>query len=220
MRTAVNAGSHPGKPAPILTAPIPASLHAVVDEVVHRSVSEATTKDGYMRCANYAIVGARVLSLLTDARYRPIAGGEVMDFGEGNLYALCTTRERRRNARHLSQLARYHCWIEARHVGVDGHEQTEVVDFTLRHDATVASEVGMAFSRAHRTYFWGWESEHSVPAELRSHPAFEKHGPRWRWAERECTALLQAYERERPDYFGRQVACALNLLADQIERNT
>jgi len=172
-----------------------------------------------MRCANYAIVGARVLSVLTDVRYLPVAGGEVMDFGEGNFYALCTTRERRRTAKHLSQLARYHCWIEARHTGDDGLARTEVVDFTVRHDAAVASAVGMAFTRAHRAYFWGWENEHGVPAELQDHPVFAKHGPRWRWAERECTALLRSYERERPDYFGRQVGRALNLLADQIERN-
>lgn len=204
---------------PILAAPIRAALHPVIDEVVHRSVSEATTKDGYMRCADYAIVGARVLSMLTGVRYRPVAGGEVMDFGSGNLFALCSTRERRRAARHLSQLARYHCWIEARHTDADGRARTEVIDFTMRHDARVASMVGMPFTGSRGTYWWGWDDEHIVPAELRDHPAFAKQGPRWRWAERECTVLLRAYERERPNYFGRQVSRALHLLADRIERD-
>ncbi|KVD80616.1 hypothetical protein WS62_26560 [Burkholderia sp. ABCPW 14] len=205
--------------SPILTVPIHAALRPVIDEVVHRSVSEATTKDGYMRCADYAIVGARLLSMLTGARYRPVAGGEVMDFGEHNLFVLCSTRERRRAAKHLSQLARYHCWIEASHTDADGLARTEIVDFTMRHDAMVATMVGMSFARPHQAYFWGWEDEHAVPAELRDHPAFAKQGPYWRWAERECTALLRAYERERPSYFGRQVSRALNLLADRIERD-
>ncbi|QND98897.1 hypothetical protein SY91_06359 [Burkholderia cenocepacia] len=140
---------------PILAAPVDAMLHAVIDEVVHRSVSEATTRGGYMRCADYAIVGARVLTLLTGKPYRPFAGGEVMDFGGGNLYALCTTRERRRTARHLSQLARYHCWIEARHDDALGRTRKEIVDFTLRHDETVANQLGMPFARAYQAYFWG-----------------------------------------------------------------
>lgn len=202
---------------PILTAPVERALHPVIDEVVHRSVSEATTKDGYMRCADYAIVGAQLLTLLTGVRYRPVAGGEMMDFGDGNLYALCSTRERRRTAKHLSQLARYHCWIEARHAGTEGDVRTEIVDFTMRHDALVAAEVGMPFSGVKQTYLWGWTDEHKVPAELHDHPAFAKQGPHWRWPERECTELLRAYERERPSYFGRQVSRALNLLADQIE---
>jgi hypothetical protein len=203
---------------PILTAPPDAELRRVIDDVVHRSVSEATTQDGFMRCANYAIIGARLLALLTGLPYRPVAGGEVMDFGNGNLYVLCSTRERRRTAKHLSQLARYHCWIEARHTDADGRKRTEIVDFTLRHDAKVADMVGMAFVRAHQpSYIWGWEDEHAVPPELHDHPAFAKQGPRWRWVERECTALLRAYERERPDYFGRQISRALNLLADRVE---
>ena len=199
---------------PVLTAPLDAALRRVIDEVVHRSVSEATTKDGFMRCADYAIVGAQVLTRLTGVSYRPVAGGEVMDFGNGELYVLCSTRERRRTAKHLSQLARYHCWIEARHTGADGHTRTEIVDFTMRHNAQVASMVGIAFARAHLPYLWGWEDEHAVPPDLRDHPAFAKQGPYWRWAERDCTALLRAYERERPSYFGRQISRALNLLAD------
>ncbi|MBN3786161.1 hypothetical protein [Burkholderia sp. Ac-20353] len=214
MRVTVTASQ-----TPILNAPLDRALHPVIDEVVHRSVSEATTKDGYMRCADYAIVGAQFLTLLTGVRYRPVAGGEVMDFGDGNLYVLCSTRERRRTATHLSQLARYHCWIEARHTHADGRVRTEIVDFTLRHDATVAAAVGMPFSGVQRTYLWGWTDEHEVPAELRDHPAFAKQGPHWRWPERECTELLRAYERERPNYFGRQVSRAMNLLADQIENH-
>ncbi|KVK90083.1 hypothetical protein [Burkholderia sp. MSMB1498] len=204
--------------SPILTVPISLALRPVIDEVVHRSVSEATTKNGYMRCADYAIVGARVLTMLTGTRYRPVAGGEVMDFGDDTLFVLCSTRERRRAAKHLSQLARYHCWIEARHTDAAGLARTEVIDFTMRHDEIVASMVGMSFSRSHQAYFWGWDDEHAVPAELRDHPAFAKQGPYWRWAERECTTLLRAYERERPGYFGRQVARALNLFADRVER--
>jgi len=208
-----------GDNTPILTAPLHPALQPTIDEVVHRSVSEATTKDGYMRCADYAIVGAQFLTLLTGVSYRPVAGGEVMDFGDGNLYALCSTRKRRRSAKHLSQLARYHCWIEARHTDAGNSKRTEIVDFTMRHDAVVAGMVGMAYTRAHQPYLWGWEDELGVPAELRDHPAFAKQGPYWRWGERECTELLRAYERERPDYFGRQVSRALTLLADRVELN-
>ncbi len=172
-----------------------------------------------MRCADYAIVGAQFLTLLTGVRYRPVAGGEVMDFGDGNLYVLCSTRERRRTAKHLSQLARYHCWIEARHTDADGRHRTEIVDFTMRHDAKVAAMLGMAFSGSDQPYLWGWEDEHPVPAELRDHPAFAKQGLHWRWVERDCTELLRAYERERPSYFSRQISHALNLLADQVEIN-
>ncbi|WDD90833.1 hypothetical protein Bsp3421_000713 [Burkholderia sp. FERM BP-3421] len=208
--------SAPDQP-PILTVPVPHAVQPVLDEVIHRSVSESTTKHGYMRCADYAIVGARVLSLLTGARYRPIAGGEVMDFGAGNLYVLCTTRERRRTARHLSLLARYHCWIEAEHADAGGVARTEVVDFTLRHDPIVARTLGMAFAGPTNSYFWGWDDEHRVPPQLHDHPAFAKQGPYWRWEERECTSLLRAYERERPAYFSKQVSRALHLFAERIE---
>ncbi len=173
-----------------------------------------------MRCADYAIVGARVLTLLTHVPYRPFAGGEVMDFGGGALYVLCSTRERRRDAKHLSQLSRYHCWIEAKHTLADGAARTEIVDFTMRHDPVVAREVGMPFSRTTQGFLWVWEDEDTVPPELRDHAAFIKKGPRWRWAERECTALLRAYEKERSNYFDHQVARALTLLADQVESAT
>ena len=63
---------------PILTASVAPVLRPLIDEVVHRAVSEAI--DGYMRCVDYAIVGARVLSLLTEVPYLPFAGGEVVDF--------------------------------------------------------------------------------------------------------------------------------------------
>jgi hypothetical protein len=209
----VSAASQP----PILSVPVPPTLQPVLDDVIHRSVSESTTKNGYMRCADYSIVGARVLSLLTGARYKPTAGGEVMDFGAGNLYVLCTTRERRRSARHLSQLARYHCWIEADHADASGQPRTEIVDFTMRHDPMVASMVGVTFAGAPQTYFWGWDDEHRVPPQLHDHPAFAKQGPYWRWEERECTSLLRAYERERPAYFSKQVSRALHLFAERIE---
>ncbi|RBL66287.1 hypothetical protein C3E98_038365, partial [Pseudomonas sp. MWU13-2625] len=147
--------------------------------------------------------------------YRPFAGGEVLDFGGGNLYALCTTRERRRTARHLSQLARYHCWIEARH-DIGGRARKEIVDFTLRHDETVASNLGMPFARARHAYFWGWDDEHTVPAELRAHPVFATQSPVSRWAERQCMSLLRAYERERPGFFRRQVLRQLDLFAARV----
>ncbi|MEC5409223.1 hypothetical protein VOM14_27090 [Paraburkholderia sp. MPAMCS5] len=204
---------------PILNAPVDAALHSVVAEAVHRSVSAATTKDGYMRCADYAIVGAQFLTLLTGVRYRAVAGGEVMDFGNGNLYVLCSTRERRRSAKHLSQLARYHCWIEARHADAEGRTRTEIVDFTMRHDATVAAAIGVPFSGEKQPFLWAWEDDHPVPSELHDHPAFAKQGPHWRWVERDTTELLRGYERERPNYFSRQVSSALNLLADKIESN-
>lgn len=202
---------------PALTAPLTPAVQHLVDAAVHRSVSNTTKKNGYMRCADYAIVGARVLALLTHVAYRPIAGGEVMDFGGRDLFVLCSPRERRRNAKHLSQLSRYHCWIEAEHAQADGASRTEVIDFTVRHNHLVAREAGRSFTRANQHFLWVWEDEDIVPPELLDHPAFSKQGPRWRWEERDCTNLLHAYEKERPHYFNRQVSQALNLLADQVE---
>ena len=146
-----------------MTTPLAPVLRHLIDGAVHRVVSDATTKDGYMRCAEYAIVGARVLTLLTQVAYRPFAGGEVMDFGDGVLYALCSTRERRRNAKHLSQLSRYHCWIEAKYAGADGASRTEVVDFTVRRDHIAAREMGLPFARTHQRFLWTWEDEVIVP---------------------------------------------------------
>ncbi|MCW0167387.1 hypothetical protein OIV56_32160, partial [Burkholderia pseudomallei] len=75
------------------------------------------------------------------------------------------------------------------------------------------------FTGSRGTYWWGWDDDHTVPAELRDHSAFAKQGPHWRRPERECTMLLRAYAGERPHYFGRQVSRALHLLADRIERD-
>ncbi|WP_432263086.1 hypothetical protein [Cupriavidus sp. TMH.W2] len=202
---------------PILAAPVAPVLRHLIDDAVHRAVSGVTSKDGYMRCADYAIVGARVLTLLTQVTYRPVAGGEVMNFGDGMLYVLCSPRARRRNAKHLSQLSRYHCWIEGKHAYPDGSSRVEVVDFTVRHDHAAASEVGIPFKRMHECFLWTWKDEDVVPPELHSHPAFAKGGLRWRWAERDCTDLLRAYEKERPNHFARQVSRALDLFADRVE---
>lgn len=64
-------------------------LYVVIDEVVYWSVLEVMMCSGYMCCVDYVIVGVWVLMLLIGQFYWLFVGGEVMDFGGGNLYVLC-----------------------------------------------------------------------------------------------------------------------------------
>lgn len=209
---------------PIVTYPVALTLRALIDEAVHSSISrayEGRRQDGFGSCADYAVVGARVLSLLTKKPYRYVAGGEIVDCGNGVVAVLTTSRQNRRSVKHLSQLSRYHCWIECKHI-VNSESRTELVDFAVRHDPQIAQTLGLPYDRPEREPFlWCWRDELAQDlsrSPLKDHPfvlAQRLTCPMWPQAE--LTRLLRECEQERPHYFAGLTSTVLTALADRIE---
>lgn len=207
---------------PIIGLPVAPEVRVRIDKVVHSSVANAnavTTSGGFARCADYAIVGARVLTLLTNHRYEAVAGGKVLDCGDRVAAILSEPRRTRRAAKSLAELSRYHCWIISNHASKDLPARTEIVDFTLRHDHLYAKTMGVSFSRQSRPDFlWDWlDAIDPLPAALGEHPAIKRRSPLQMWVDPECTNLLRKYERDRPSHFSAMTSAALTALADDVE---
>ena len=119
---------------------IPLILRPVIDQAINETLEASAQKSSLPlgvvgRCADFAIVGARLLSKITGHPYRSVSGGAVVDCGNNTCMIINPSRRNRRDARFLSSLRDYHCWIESVYRMADGHARVEVVDFTLRHDA-------------------------------------------------------------------------------------
>src|SRR5579875_3502407 len=72
--------------APILPVPVPPVLRSLIDQTINAILEEAASSSGLEagpigRCGDYAIVGARVLTLLTRHPYVAVSGGELIDCG-------------------------------------------------------------------------------------------------------------------------------------------
>lgn len=214
------------KLAPIVATPVPPQVRTLIDEAIHSTISkayEAQTNDGFGRCAAYAIVGARILSLLTEHPYEAVAGSEVIDCGIGGPILVSSDRRTRRAAKTLAELSKYHCWIETHHSQADGSIRDEVVDFTRRHDHLVAETLGVAFTREHDDLFlWEWcdELHDTFPEAFRHHPALKGKKRLWMCAENDCTRLLLHYEEVMPAQFGTLTSAALADFADRVEAAT
>src|SRR5450830_845812 len=117
--------------------------------VMEKAAVEAGLKAGTLgRCADYAIVGARVLSRLSGHPYVAVSGGELIDCGGGRFIVLFPARSARRRARRLSDLKDYHCWIQSTHITPEGDARLEWIDFTIRHDGLVADMLGVSYLKS------------------------------------------------------------------------
>lgn len=209
---------------PILTAPISATVKDLIDEVLNRVIEEAAidaklSAGSLGRCADYALVGARVLSLLLNHKYEAMAGGEVIDCGSGVYVVLFPSRKSRRHARLLSELKDYHCWIQATHQSANGTENVELIDFTSRHDQLWAENFKVAYTKEQsQSYIWEWQAN-MPPLPLEVRPKLSANGKtgNWMWTDSDCMRLLKKYEKDYDAVLGELTAKVLHALADAIE---
>jgi len=211
---------------PVIELPVSSVLRSLIDEVLNAVMEEAAENARLSlgtlgRCADYAIVGARVLSKLSNHPHVAVAGGEIVDCGDGMFIVLFPTRSTRRHARKLSDLRDYHCWIQSVHTAPDGKERLEWIDFTLRPDHLVAKMFGILYSRQPQgSYLWDWHDNiPGVPMNVR--PQLSANGSRgdWMWTDAVCTRLLYKYEQDHNALLNDLVAQVLHRLADAIEEN-
>jgi hypothetical protein len=131
--------------------PVTLALRPFIDEAIHSVIENAVLQAGLsngpvFRCADYAIVGARVLGKLTGHSYLAVAGKAIMDCGAGRFLLLSPTRTARRQAATLSQVVGYHCWIQSLHPVGGAGPRLEMIDFTVRHDWATAKALGVPFT--------------------------------------------------------------------------
>lgn len=210
--------------APILPTPVPPVLRSLIDQTINSILEEAASSSGLEagpigRCGDYAIVGARVLTLLTRHPYVAVSGGELIDCGSGRYVVLNPSRTARRTARKLSEVREYHCWIQAQHEVAPNQTRLEIVDFTARHDEQVANMLGVPFTRtAAPSYLWDWEDAiGEVPEDARAHMNTTRKKLDWLWEDANCTRLLHKYEKDYDVVFRRLTALAILRLADSFK---
>ena len=83
------------------------------------------------KCADYAVVGAAVLTQLFPGSFAVVAGSKIIDRGSGHYFVLSAARTVRRKARILEHLREYHCWIEYRPTDSDHsneHQKPVIID--------------------------------------------------------------------------------------------
>ena len=213
----------PGPHAPLIGMPVVVPLRDLVDSalntVIERAAAEARLAAGTLgRCGDYALVGARVLSVLLDRPYVAVAGGEIIDCGGGRYIVLFPSRKARRHARKLSDLKDYHCWIQAEHGLPQGGTRLEQVDFTVRHNRQVAGVFRVPYLAADQDYLWEWQDVIvPVPAEVRLQLSANGNGGDWMWCDAVCMRLLHKYAQEHETLLQQLTADVLNQLADMID---
>jgi hypothetical protein len=215
--------SRPAAEKAILGVPVPLPWRDFIDQTLNAVFEALYCGEGFPlgavgRCADYAIVGARLLGKLTGHPYQAVAGGEIIDCGAGSYLVLYPQPDSLRNARILSEVRGYHCWIQSIHTGPDGTQRLELIDFTVRHDGQVARLAGSPYHAAPKSYLWDWhDALPEVPAEIRRQ--FAAHGLKidWAWADPQCTHLLQQYEQQEEALFERITGVVLNTLANDLE---
>lgn len=195
------------------------ALRDVIDLAVHATVSSISGAPGANlgQCPSYAIVGAMLLSTIFDYRYDPVAGGEIIDCGNGIFLSLFPPRAHRRRAQTLTELREYHCWIEARPARKAHQEATlEIIDFTTRHDRAVAEMFGVNFTKQDGVdYLWGnyLELKSLISPAVWPH----LHGKRrqWLWVDAHCTKLLLRHQQDNLNFYTHLVSTALVLVLEQ-----
>lgn len=211
-------------PGATLTMPVETDMRDLIDDALNQVMEEAAgearlSRGTLGRCADYALVGARVLRLLLKRPYVALSGGEIIDCGSGLYVALHPARHARRHARKLSELKDYHCWIEARHPMSDGSLRREIIDFTMRHDPLVATVCGLPFTRAEvRNYLWEWHEDIApLPLAARAQLPPNSRSGDWMWTDHDCQRLLKRYEQDHAGLHDRLTGQVLHKLVDAME---
>lgn len=204
---------------PVLSVPVAPDMRDLIDTALNTVMEQAAAEAGLSRgtlgrCADYALVGARVLSVLLDHPYEAMSGGEIIDCGSGLYVVLQPGREARRRARKLSDLRDYHCWIEACYPMPDGSRRRETIDFTMRHDRLVAEVFSLPYTREQPpSYLWEWQDQIApVPQEARAHLSANGRNGAWMWADKDCQRLLKKYDADHQALLDRLAGQVLHAL--------
>jgi hypothetical protein len=209
---------------PFTRAPVPLALRPLVDEAVHSVLEGAVLQAGLsngsaFRCADYAILGARVLGKLTGHGYIAVAGKAIVDCGGSQFLAFTPPRMARRRAVTFSEVLGYHCWIESLHPMPGGKPRLEIVDFTVRHDWAAAKALGVPFTRDNvKLYLWDWsDALKEPPPELHEHFGTGREASGWMWADAYSIRLLRKYETEYAAVFERLASLAIISFCDSLK---
>jgi len=205
-------------PCPQIDTPVLPELRGLIDAAIHYSICNpphGVVSDGFGRCADYAILGSRILNLLTGSNYRTVAGSEILDCGNGQLLLIAADRKSRRKAKHLSQLSMFHCWIEAHYCTEDEGPREEIIDFTVRHSHSTARQFGIPYCPPSSAlpYQWAWRDELQLPAHLK----IQGVDASLKTADACSTRLLHAFEAENLRYFSQLESMAMNWLIKLID---
>ncbi|WP_124644508.1 MULTISPECIES: hypothetical protein [Aquitalea] len=197
------------------------ALRGIIDVALHSSISHppyGMLGDGFGRCADYAILGSRILKRLTGGGYHTVAGSEMLNCHEGKRLSISADRKSRRTATHLSPLSMFHCWIEAQHLVGTPNIREEIIDFIIRHAHATANQLGISYTLAppSQPFQWIWRDELRLPDHRCGHPRLRNTDASLKTADVDCTRLLHAYEVENPIYFSQLEASAMERRVDQL----
>lgn len=209
--------------AAILTFPVQRDVQVLLDQAIYQVMSArfaGTPHQDFGKCAAYAIVGAQVLNLLTGAKCEAVCGGQIMDCGSDQYLVISPKREEIRNARNLSELSLYHCWIQVTPADFQSHEPL-IIDFTVRYDADSAKLLGKSYHQI-ATHHFLWESsryfDKDIPQTIRHHPHLKHKERGWLWREARCERLLNKYSQQNRAQFTQMCADTLQIFADKVEQ--
>jgi hypothetical protein len=207
-----------------ISAPVTGELRPFIDAAIHAVLEEAGRKAQLrsgvaFRCADYAILGARVLGKLTQHPYTAAAGKALIDCGAGRFLLFAPPRKTRRGTSTLSQVLGYHCWIESLYPVAGGQSRLEIIDFTIRHDAAAAAASAVPFTRPDdKLFLWDWsDAIEPPPQELGRKLGAGKRAAGWLWKDAASTRLVGKYELEYDAMFERLSLLAIVQLCDLIE---
>ncbi|MBC3861047.1 hypothetical protein H8K32_02960 [Undibacterium jejuense] len=207
----------------VIEFPVPQAWRDIIYTVIFDVMEDnyASVKRGaFGKCAEFAIVGARVLKILTNAPYKAVGGGQIMDCGDEQYVLITPTRNERRNARNLAEMKFYHCWVQldAQSMSTGG---IEFVDFTLLYDRLTAHLLNKPYTLSNSAaYFWGDAKalDLPIPASLNNHPSLKERQSGWYWTDSICCRLLLKYENENAAYFSALTSKILYRIADEAEK--
>lgn len=207
-----------------ISAPVADELRPLLDAAIHSVLEDAARKIGLRdgltyRCADYAILGARVLEKLTKHPYTVAAGKAIVDCGAGRFLLYAPSRTVRRQRTTLRRMSGYHCWIESLYPLPGGQSRLEIIDFTKRHDAAAASEAAVPITRLDdKLFLWNWsDAIEPVPPQFRRNMGAGKRAAGWLWKDAASTRLLRKYEREYNAMFEKLAWRSILRFCDLIE---
>jgi hypothetical protein len=207
-----------------VSAPVAGELRPFIDAAIHAVLEEAARKAALrggvaFRCADYALLGSRVLGKLTKHPYTPVAGKALIDCGAGRFLLFSAPRKARRQTSTLSEVLGYHCWIESLYPVAGGDSRLEIIDFTIRHDAAAALASKVPFSRRDdKPFLWDWSDViKPPPQDLCRNMGAGKRAAGWLWKDAASTRLLHKYEREYDATFERLAWLAIIQFCDIMQ---
>ena len=201
--------------------PIFADNPGLIDECINEAleIQHADRVQSTLgKCADYALVGAAVLSELFPGHFAIVAGGEVIDCGGGRYLVLSPTRSARRSAQKLEDLREYHCWIEHQPIDGDTSQPQYIIDFTVRHDKATVESFGEAFDREiSKPYIWLPVDAHELflPPELAESLLFRGRDSIY-WSDKRTTALLKEYGAGKTGLVSKCSAAFFTRLAEKM----